>query len=365
MRMEIHTNDDGTQRLRNLEFDLWSGTKDSLEWECCLKGIPTKNGKPPDYCGGNLAHRRRSHTNAKNTIVAVNGGSPWVVAFSLKSRLNQRGWRLDLVSRILHERTPLDDATVGHYACDWHDDEVFAPIDDLERVKGDVSNPIIPVLFAARAVLMQYFLAYRRWRLFDERSRFCIKASESIVVVRENCTCREDWLRYGEEDRATADRHKQEVVRLRRECERLLSMIKNGEGSRIAGSLIFLSGAPAAGGTMGFHQRFGNGVTCTIIPAVDGHYVYVTRYRGFANLAASVVTNLLLRCLSDENKGQLLSELALQQHMAVFITMPKWQSMKANGQQESVREIVKEMRTLAPSLVWTLRGDPRVPNLFS
>ena len=286
---EIHQDDDGKRKLRDLEFDLWSGTRAGFEWGCLLKGIPTKSGREPDYCGGNPAHRRRSHTNAKNTIVAANGGSPWVVAFSLKTRLNQKAWRSDLVRKVVHEQTALDDATVGHYACDWHDDEVFALIDDLERVKRDLSNSIVPVTFAARAILMQYFLAHRRWRLFDERSRFCVAASGSVASVSGNCRCREEWLRAGEEDRRTADGHWREVSRLRRELDRLVSMLKAGDGSRIAGSLMFLPGLPAIGGTMGFHQRFGNGVTCTIIPAVDGHYVYITRYRGLANVGARVV----------------------------------------------------------------------------
>ena len=361
---EIHLNDDGTRKLRELEFDLWSGTNEGLEWECCLKGIPTKNGRAPDYCGGNSAHRRRSHTNAKNTIVAANGDSPWVVAFSLKSCLRQKHWRSDLVRKVVHEKTALDDATVGHYACDWHDAEVFALIDDLERVKRDLSNSMVPVTFAARAILMQYFLALRRWRLFDERSRFCMAAAESVVRASGNCTCREEWLRAGEEDRRTAEQHWQEVYRLRRERNRLVSMMKARDGSRIAGSLMFLPGTPSVGGTMGFHQRLGNGLTCTIIPAIDGHYVYITHHRGLVNLAASMAIDFVVHRLNDARKGQFLSELALQQHMAVFITTPKWRSLRAGGQQDAVREVVEEMRSSSPRLIWSLRGDGRVPNLF-
>ena len=68
--------------------------------------------------------------------------------------------------------------------------------------------------------------------------------------------------------------------------------------------------------------------------------------------------------LSDARKGQVLSELALHQHMAVFITTPKWRSMKADGRQDAVRDVVEEMRSLSPLLIWSLRGDRRVPNLF-
>ena len=71
--MEIHMTDDEIKKLHDLEFDLWSGTMPGLGWECALKGIHTKGTEPPDFCGGRLAHERRSHTNAANMIKTVIG----------------------------------------------------------------------------------------------------------------------------------------------------------------------------------------------------------------------------------------------------------------------------------------------------
>ena len=139
--MERHQNEEEIRKLHRYEYDLWSGTMGELRWECGLKGIPTKNGASPDYCGGAQAHGRKSHSIAKNTIVAVNGGSPHVVAFSLKSQLRLKDWRLDMVRKPLHERTAISDVGVGHNACDWHDNDVFVKIDDMIRVIEGPADP--------------------------------------------------------------------------------------------------------------------------------------------------------------------------------------------------------------------------------
>ena len=197
--MERHRNKSEIQKLHEYEYDLWSGTRDELRWDCGLKGILTKNGVKPDYCGGTPAHRRRSHANAKNTIVAVNGGFNHVVAFSLKSRLRLKDWRFDMVRKPLHERTAIRDVAVGHNSCDWHDNDVFEMIDDMIRVIQGPADPMTPVLFALRVVLQQYFLAYRHWRLFDRRSEYCLGAAVSIGTQCDN-DCRITWRADGLED---------------------------------------------------------------------------------------------------------------------------------------------------------------------
>ena len=91
--MQMHL-DDFDRALHEFEYDLWSGTRMGLRWQCALKGLPTNNGQLPDYCGGSPAHERRSHSIPANMIKAVNGGSPFVVGFSLKSRIKLREWKL-------------------------------------------------------------------------------------------------------------------------------------------------------------------------------------------------------------------------------------------------------------------------------
>lgn len=367
--MEIHMTDDEIKRLHDFEFDLWSGTKPGLEWGCALKGIRTKGTEPPDFCGGRPAHRRRSHTNPANMIKTVNGGFRDVVAFSLKSRMHPRDWELEYLQNALYEETRVDDATVGHYACDRHDDQVFAPIDNLEAVKQRPEDPELALLFALRAVLMRYFLVYRHWRLFDRRSRRCLEAAQSIPRGHweDDCrnNCRKKWRQFGETDRKVASRYERQVRALQQEVEHLVSLVKDGDKSRVVGKLIFVPGSPGMGGTMVYGQTYGGSVTCTVNPVADGHFVYVTRYKGIGGALARAATDLVLPNLSNAEKGQLVSELALQQNLAVFITMPKWRATEGTGEQDGIRAIAEQVYSSAPRRFRALKDDHRVPNLLS
>ena len=362
--MGIHTVD-AELKIHELEHDLWSGVRPGLEWECALKGIPTTKGQSPDYCGGVPVHHRRFHTIPKNMIKAVNRGSPFVVGFSLKSRVKRGEWNLDVVRRRLYDKTGVSDANVGHYACDLHDGQIFGVIDDLEAVKRAKDDPEIALLFATRAVLMRGFLSFRHWRLFDGRSRGCLEAADSLAERYPDCTCSGGFLRDGRKDGRVAKQHAPQVQVLEQEADHLVSLVKNRDFTQVVGTLIFLSGTPGLGGTLVFHQKYGSGVTCTVIPVVDGHYVYVTRYKGVRNAFAKAATGLVLPNLDDPSKGQLISELALQQNLAMFITMPKWQVMKNTGEQARVREIASQVYSSPLRKFRALKGDSRVPNWCS
>ena len=91
----------------------------------------------------------------------------------------------------------------------------------------------------------------------------------------------------------------------------------------------------------------------------------VTRYKGVRNAFAKAATDLVLPNLDDPSKGQLISELALQQNLAMFITMPKWQVMKNTGEQARVREIASQVYSSPLRKFRALKGDSRVPNLCS
>ena len=363
--MEIHRNDDGDRKIRALEYELWSGATEVPRWECGLKSIPTKNGQPPDYCGGKPAHSRRSHTIPANIIKAVNGGSPYVVTFSLKSQLRLKDWKLDTVKRSMHDKTSVRDATVGHYACDWHDNQVFGPIDEIERVTKEPGNSMTPALFALRAVLMQRFLSYRHWRLFDGRYRHCLEASESFESGYKDCACPEGWRRDSKTDHDTAQRLEPQVRILQQESSNLVSLVKNCNTARIVASQFFLPGTPGIGGTMVFNQRVGGGITCTISPVDKGHHVYITRHQGIRNTVAKFVTDIVAPYTSDASKRQAISELVLQQNKSVFITMPKWRSMQSTGEQTNIRDIAEQVYSSPPRKFRALKDDQRVPNLLS
>ena len=283
--------------------------------------------------------------------------------------MHPKHWEFENLQKALYEDIRVRDATIGHYACDRHDDQVFAPIDNLEMVKQSPEDRELALLFALRAVLMRYFLVYRHWRLFDRRSRHCLEASQSIPRRHSgsDCrnNCREKWRQFGKADREIASRHERQVRALQQEAERLVSLVRNGDNSRVAGKLIFVPGSPGMGGTMVYGQRYGSGVTCTVNPVADGHYVYVTRHQGIGGMLARAATDLVLPNLSHADMGQLVSELALQQNLAVFITMPKWHAMERTGEQDGVRAIAEQVYSSVPRRFRALKDDHRVPNLLS
>ena len=364
VNMELHTVE-AERKIHELEYDLWSGVRPGLQFACVLEGIPTTKGQPPDYCGGTPAHERRSHTIPANMIKTVNRRSPSVVGFSLKPRVKFGEWNLNVVRRPLYEKTGVNDATVGHNACDFHDGQVFGLIDDLAAVKRAKDDPEIALLFATRAVLMRGFLSFRHWRLFDGRSRGCFEVADSLAERYPDCTCSGGFRRDGHKDARVAKQHEPQVQLLEQEANHLVSLVKNRDFTQVVGKMIFLPGAPGLGGTLVYNQKYGSGVTCTVIPVADGHYVYVTRYKGVRNVFAKAATDLMLPNLDDASKGQLISELALQQNLAMFITMPKWRAMKATGEQAGVREVVEQLCSSPQRKFRALRDDPRVPNLCS
>lgn len=123
-------------------------------------------------------------------------------------------------------------------------------------------------------------------------------------------------------------------------------------------------------------------MTLTIVPVKDGHHFYITCHAKPSNVVQRLIADLLSNRVSNARKSQHLSEVVLQQNRAMFILKPKWESM---GQQERdmVRAIANEMGLSQPggtsfraslrhfmwrwqrARTWALRGDPRVPSLFS
>ena len=350
--------------LHDFEYRLWSGTEPPFRWECLLKGIPTGKGVAPDFCGGKLAHDRRSHTVPGNMIKAVNQGGSNVVCFSLKSRPKTKEWNRDVLSMAVYEKTGVLDATSGRYACDYHD-QVFKMIDGASAFTNVPPDPAVPTLFALRAVLYHSFLTYRHWRLFAERSRYCFDKAAEFGKRYRKCNCQATWRRDGRADRSIAGQHKGQAGRFRAEATRLVSLVRDGDMSQVLGSQFFIPGPATVGGSMVFNQRGGRAVTCMVIPVMGGHYVYLTRCKGVRNAVAKLVTGLVMPSLSDAQRGQVLSELVMQQNPGIFITLPRWHHMERTGDAVGIRNIAQQMHSAPLRGFRALKDDSRVPNLFA
>ncbi len=126
----------------------------------------------------------------------------------------------------------------------------------------------------------------------------------------------------------------------------------------------------------------GDPMTLTIVPVKDGHHFYITYHAKPANVVQKLVADLLSNRVSNARKSQYVSEIVLQQNWAMFILKPKWKSM-SEQERDMVRVIADEMGLAQPggtllgpwfrqfmwrrqrARPWALRGDPRIPSLFS
>jgi len=158
--------------------------------------------------------------------------------------------------------------------------------------------------------------------------------------------------------------------------------VKANDPSEIILSEFFLPGEPAVGGTVVWISHMGDPMTLTIVPVKDGHHFYITYHAKPSNVVQKFLADLLSSRVSNARKSQYLSEVVLQQNWAMFILKSKWKSMDQQ-ERDTVRVITNEMGLAQPGGTsfrasfrrfmwrwqrerpWALRGDPRVPNLFS
>ena len=369
-----HLNKKSEKELNHFAHMVWRGIGN----ECLMKGIYTKAGTYPDFCGEGTGLPILSHTIADNLIRQVNGGEKEVVTFS--PRINTGRWSRNETRGPVFPKTPINVATVGRYACLWHDG-LFDPIDSLPY--DLTANAMVPTLVALRATLMEHFLTFRHSEFFGKRADYCRHELERWPDGPQPCDCREKWQNYSDEDQQNAGRaSKRHVPALLRESQRLVALLKAEDPSEIVLSEFFLPGDPTAGGTLVWISHIGDPMTLTIIPRNGGHHFYVTTHAKPTSAVQRFLAALLSNHVPNAQKGQYLSEIALQQNWAMFILKPKWEAM-SHQERKMVSAIADEMGTAQPSNSslrssfqrfvwrwqrqrnWALRGDPRVPNLFS
>ena len=347
--------------------------------ECFLKGIFTQRGTAPNYCGPGAGLPILSHTIAENLIKVANGGEREVVTFL--PRIDPSRWSPNETRGPVFPRTPIGVAAVGRYACDWHDN-LFGPIDIVPY--DLMANCIVSTLIALRATLMEHFLAFRHSEFFRIRADYCRKEAERWHGGPQRCDCREKWQNYSDDDqRNTSRSSRRHVLALSEEGRKLVSLVKANDSSEINATPFFLPGTPTVGGTVVWISHMGDPMTLTIVPVRNGHHFYMTCHSKPANVVQKLFTDLLSSRVSDDQKGQYLSEIVLQQNRGMFILKPKWKSM-SQREQDMIRVIADEMGTRQQgdnsslrsafhrlswrrqlARTWPLKGDPRVPNLFS
>ena len=369
-----HLNKKSERELNRFARKVWTGIGNM----CLMKGIYTKAGTYPDFCGPGTGLPIMSHTIADNVIRQMNGGEKEVVTFS--PRINPSRWSRNETRGPVFPKTPINVAAVGRYACQWHDG-LFNPIDSLPYDLTD--NAMVPALVALRATLMEHFLTFRQSEFFRKRADYCRREVEGWPDGPQQCECREKWRSYSDEDQRNAGRASgHHVPALLRESQRLVALLKAEAPSKIVPYEFFLPGEPAVGGTVVWLSHIGDPMTFTITPENNGHCFYVTTHAKPRSVAQRFLATLLSNHVPNAQKGQYLSEIALQQNWAIFILKPKWTAM-SHQEREIVSTIVGEMRIAQPSdtslwssfhrfvsrwrsqRYWALRGDPRVPNLFS
>ena len=367
-----HLDKRALRQLNKFGHNLWKQAGN----QCLMKGIPTSRGTPPDYCGEGAGWPILSHTIPENVIDYVNGGYQDVVAFS--PRVDPSRWSRDATQGPVFPRTPVSVATVGRYACAWHDG-LFRPIDSAPY--GVVTDVSVPALIALRAILMDYFLACRHSEFFEKRAECCRIKFESWPAGGQECDCREKWREHCLSDLQIAGpATRQHVPVLRKECESLVDVVKANAWSEVSAETFFLSGSPSVGGTLVFVPRIGNSMTFTVVPVRDGHHVYITHRRERRDVLQNFLASFLSGRMSVFRQARMLSEMVLQQNRAMFILKPKWNSM-LQEERDMVHAVALEVGQSRPSRgwlrtpgkhfrrwrrgrVWGLKGDPRVPDLF-
>lgn len=311
-----HINKKNQRDLNSFGQKVWTGIGN----ECLMKGVFTQPGTPPDYCGPGPGMPILNHTIADNLIREVNGGERVVVAFS--PRIDPTRWSQNETRGPVFPETPIGVATVGRYACDWHDD-LFGPIDSFPYRMA--ANDGVPTLIALRATLMEYFLTFRHSEFFRRRADYCRKEFESWPKDPQECDCREIWQSYSDDDQRNSDRSiRRHAPALLEESQRLVALLKANDSTGIEVNSFFLPGTPKVGGTVVWISHLGDPITLTIVPIRDGHHFYATYHSRPANLVQKLIADLLSSRVPNSAKGLFLSEIVLQQHWAMFILKPTW-----------------------------------------
>ena len=369
-----HLDRKAIRQLNEFSHDVWRRIGD----ECLMQGIPTARGMPPHYCGDGAGWPILSHTIPANVIDEVNGDYKEVVTFSPRVEVSR--WSPNEMRGPVFPKTPIDVASVGRYACNWHDG-LFDPIDSAPF--GLTQNNAAATLIALRATLMEYFLAFRHSEYFGKRADYCRIRFERWSAGPQECGCRKGWKDHRDDDERNAEQaFRRHVPVLLREIKNLVGLVKGNDWSEIVASEFFLPGEPKVGGTVVWISYLGDPMTLTIVPVKDGHHFYFTHHAKPANVVQKVVADLMSNRVSNSRKSRILSEIVLHQNWAMFILKPKWCSM-SQDERDMIRIIADEMgmaqplvKTLRSSLTrywrrlrstraWALKGDPRVPDLFS
>lgn len=368
-----HLDKRALKKLNKFGYDLWKRAGNA----CLMNGIPTSRGLPPDYCGEGAGWPILSHTIAENVIDDVNGGYDEVVTFS--PRVNPSRWSANETEGPVFPRTPLSVATVGRYACAWHDG-LFGSIDSAPYALS--TNGSVPAFIALRASLMEHFLASRHSEFFGKRAEYCRSRLESWPLGVQDCDCRERWREYYDSDLRNAElATRRHVPALLEECERLVQAVKASAWSEVAAYTFFLRGSPSIGGTLVWISHVGDPMTMTVVPVKDGHHIYITHRPKPSNVMQNVLANFISKRVPDSRKARILSEIVLQQNRAMFILKPRWFSM-SQQERDMVQSVAHEMGWSLPSggslraswkhlkrrwqrgRVWALKDDLRVPDLF-
>ena len=320
---------------------------------CFMQGIKTARGGPPAYCGPNSSLKaHKNHTISESIITAVDySGTGKVVAFLPPTEIKK--WSRQFFVDPIYPATPIGEATVGRYACEYHDN-LFNVIDEVRNYEN--SNTVATLL-ALRATLLPYYVAHRNDLYFTKR------AKEIPDETREQ--------RMSGSDYEAAERARNLVTSLSKEIYYIVGCLKDGRPTKIQTDSFELNGAPTIGGTMVWGAHIGHPVTCTIVPVPHGHRVHVTYRRTLFNSVQRAAADLLSNRTSETLKREILSEIALEHHQTIFILRHKWHSFTIN-QQESVRRLVKAVdvqttersRWLGRRLL-RLHGNPDVPDLFA
>ena len=139
---------------------------DAVRGCCLMKGIKTLKGRSPTYCGPRPDPRAsNNHTIADNIIrTGDRDGAGTVVTFAPTTEI--ANWSPRFFEDMVHPDTPIGIATVGRYACLWHD-ELFNVIDLIGNYRDSEQ---VATLLALRATLMPRYLAQRNRLYFSRRA---------------------------------------------------------------------------------------------------------------------------------------------------------------------------------------------------
>lgn len=317
-----------------------------------MKGIRTPKGRPPDYCGpGEQPRPCNNHTIAHNIIRDVDLDCAGTVV-TFRPATTVKNWSPRFFETMVQPSTPIDLATVGRYACKWHD-EWFNVIDLLGNYKNSTE---VATALALRSILVSRYLALRNRLYFEKR------AKEIPDETREQ--------RMSQIDRDTAARAKSIDEALTKESKHIIRCLEQETPTDIQTDSFVLDGPPSLGGTAVWGARIGHAATCTVVPTRDGHRVHVTYRKNLWNGIQRGASELLSHRAPDSVKRRILSEIVLEHHETMFILNHRWNLLTAE-QKESMKSILKMLDTEGTGKrarqgvkPLRLRGNADVPNLF-